>query len=153
MYRSIHNIYIESIAANNKMNIYVKMDEIERHRKEQDYILRLFLHPSLELLNNEIKYVVKTCPSLRFASDRLKGAIDIILAKKDRSSKHAFITFAMYNDRVYRESLIQRGEVNVVKFQNFYDRSLKKATEDLLCGRLICLQDYIEHVRSEYILS
>jgi|TARA_B110000908_G_C10255243_1_gene454926 hypothetical protein len=135
------------------MSIYEEMDQVQTGRMKRDFILKMFHGDDIQKLNVELQYLIKTCLSLKNASDRLKKSLQMVLKNEDRSAKHALLTFAMYNDQTYRESLMSRGKVNVIKFQNFYDLSLKVETENLLNGRLICLQDYIEIVRHEYNMS
>lgn len=131
------------------------MDRVDQARMGKDYILKLFMKTDMTELNDEIRFLIKTCSTLSTASPRLHAALKMVLEDGNRSAKHALLAFAMYNDQTYRESLITRSKVNVIKFQNFYDISLKKETENLLYGRLgqVCLQAYIETVRHEYNMS
>jgi hypothetical protein len=135
------------------MDIYTEMNRISQSRLHRDFIMRLFLQQNTDELNSEIEYIIMNCPTLGDASPRLCNALKKVRSNSDRSAKHAVVAFAIYNDDFYRERIVSGGRVNTLKFQNFYDNSLKKETENLLDGRLVCLQDYIETIRSEWIMS
>lgn len=135
------------------MDLYETMTRVEQERCAEDRLIHLLLHDDLTDLNQEVDRILQHVCDTHDLSARFKSVMAHIRASDDRSVKHALVMFALFNDAAYREAWVNDAQVNVLKFQHFYELSLKPQTQNLLLGRMLCLQDYVETIRLEYIVT
>ena len=120
--------------------------------QKKDFIYRLLVANDTAELESELKRILKTSAALSSASKTLQTVLKKTLSENDRVSKQSLLLFALYNDSSYRKLVSKRGDVNTTRLQRFCDGPLKKHTEDLLDGRLVCLLDWILTLRHAYII-
>ena len=135
------------------MSIYEKIEEVERSRRKKDFIYRLLVSDDAAELNKELKRILKTSTALNGASKPLQAVLKKTLNGDDRAAKQSLLLFALYNDDAYRKLISKRGDVCTTRLQRFCDGALKKHTDELLDGRLICLLDWILTLRHAYVIS
>lgn len=134
-------------------NMFEDMDAIEKKRMEKDILVKCLLNREDDTLNTLVSdlsaRLVKKYPQ---RSARFSRVLKEIQGNSDRSCKHAFLLFGIFNDSEWCQYFIEQTLVNPIKYKRFYETALKTTTEKLLDGQLICLKDYIEQLRLEYLI-
>lgn len=136
------------------VDVYTQMDTIERNRMRRDLILDMFVNKDINILHTfiapMIDTILKTYPT---CSARMRRMLTRLRTTPSRSVLHAFIFFCMFNESHMSTTLLEKSRVHKLKFKRFYDTTLHDNTQDLLAGKFVCLQDYVETLRLEYIVT
>ena len=129
------------------------MDLIERTRMDSDMIMSMLLGDDDKLeacLNSLFKVVLDKFPN---CSKRMKETLRKTIEHGDRASKHAMLFFGMCRCTDWCRTLLKENNIPSMKFKRFFEDGLKKNTRNLLTGSIICIQDYVEETRKEYIVT
>ena len=139
------------------MDIFQKIDAIEEQRRRKHFLYDFFVSKDTRALNKEVAYILKKVEKTfdGAQSRRLKKQMTRILNDENRCAKHALVLFALWNDIDYRrECMYDRfaRRMNIETFEKYLDE-VDKHTAAILNGELICLQDYVEQLRTSYIVT
>ena len=129
------------------------MDIIERTRMDSDTMMSMLLGDDGKLeacLKTLLKVVLDKFPK---CSKRMKETLSKTIEHGDKASKHAMLFFGMYRCTDWCRTLLKENNIPPMKFKRFFEDGLKKNTHNLLTGNIICIQDYVEETRKEYIVT
>lgn len=146
------------MATTSNRNYYKDADEIDRQRRDSDFLFQLIAETD-ERLNEIINLITKelrsTYPTM---SKRLQSILQTIETSSDsdygiRVLKHGLLFFALANEPWAVDILTSRGIVPPERYELFYKDSLVPASQNLLNGVLTSLWAYVEQVRGDYVIS
>ena len=146
------------MATTTSKNYYKDADEIDRQRRENDFLLQLIAESDDrldEIINLIIKELRSTYPTM---SKRLNSILQTIETSSEsdygiRVLKHGLLFFALANESWAVDILTSRGIVPPERYELFYKDSLVPASQNLLNGVLTSLWAYVEQVRGDYVIS
>jgi hypothetical protein len=135
-------------------SVYVQMDRVQAVRTEADAILHMLQSEDTAALDACLQtlrdHLLVDFPG---STPRFKKTIDQTITSQDRSAKHALLFFGLYTSPEWCKMVLKTHRIPVAKFKRFYESSLKEGSQQLLDNTLVCIQEYIEHVRTEYYLT
>lgn len=139
-------------------SIFKESDEIDRQRREADFLLELIVGGSQEL--DEIVGLVVTELRSKYKnmSQRLSSLLDTIVTSDIndygmRVLKHGLLFFALANEPWAIDIITTRGRIPPKRYELFFKSSLVPKSQNLLNGVLTSLWAYVEQVRGDYIIS
>ena len=146
------------MATTTSKNYYKDADEIDRQRRDNDFLLQLIAESDDrldEIINLIIKELRSTYPTM---SKRLNSILQTIETSSEsdygiRVLKHGLLFFALANEPWAVDILTSRGIVPPERYELFYKDSLVPASQNLLNGVLTSLWAYVEQVRGDYVIS
>ena len=133
--------------------LYESMDIVEKTRMDNDSLLLLLLGDVASIdkcLQALLQDLLRSFPD---ASQRRRDTLQATIAGTGRASKHAFLFFGLHTRPVWCRQFLKDHNVPVAKFKRFYENGLKLNTEKLLCGKMACIQEYAELLRTEDVVT
>jgi len=133
--------------------LYEQMDVVEKSRMEADSLMLMLLGAD-EILDSCLDDLLKdVLAAFSGASERMCETLRSTIKGDDRASKHAMLFFGMYSRPDWCRKFLKCNNVPVIKFKRFYENGLKINTNSLLKGKITCIQEYVELLRTEYVVT
>ena len=133
------------------MDLYKRMQTIDSHRQEKDYITFLFLSNDEKCLLKECEEIVARILKNHNCSTRLQHIFQRVLQDKDRVAKHSLILYAMAYDKTLLQKWSQGSKVPPEKLNIFVNHYLHQNIKNLLEGTFTSVRAFVEDLRWIYI--
>lgn len=133
------------------MDLYKRMETIDGHRQEKDYITFLFLSSNEKCLLEECKHIVERILKQHNCSTRLQHIFQRVLNDKDRVAKHSLLLFAMAYDKALLQQWSQHAKIPPEKITIFVNHYLHQNIKNLLEGTFTSVRAFVEDLRWIYI--
>ena len=140
-----------------KFSIPEKIHQSHEFKKQSDFIYRVFMDLDTKeidhFIQEEIDKVKIKFPDM---SSRFHTMVDKTLNDKNkytRIAKHGYMIILLWLDisgECVKSLMGDNPKVPPEKFKLFYENYLSKMCNDLLNAKIICLQEFVEKVRSVY---
>jgi len=134
-------------------SVWEKMEVVARARRDSDAILSALLDDNKKInvhLVDLWKHLQETFPD---CSKRMTETLQDVISGDDRAAKHGMLFFGLHTRPSWCRKFLKEHNAPPIKFKLFYENGLKHNTEKLLSGELVCLQEYVEETRKEYIVT
>jgi len=134
-------------------SVWEKMEIIASARRESDVMMSLLLEHNEKIdvhLRHLCRHLLKQFPE---CSKRMRKELEKTVAGTDRAAKHGMLFFGLYTRPNWCRDFLKENNIPPVKFKLFYENGLRTNTEKLLSGEIVCLQEYVEETRKEYIVT